>query len=486
MRCELYTCLRVAKTALEVGHLPSASGSHPVGTYYHTAYTPSAGPVGPYPSCPYHPPYGGYAGWHLPQAHSGPDASNAVWSAHYHQNGNYPDNPTTAASHHPHSSYTQAQYPQFPPQFPSEAHPYAYQVSRDYRTPYPSTPYQPPRNSSSRSLGANGVPDESILRTRGQSATRGPHQMTGQSIDYPRSRNNSSSSIARSSAHNAPYFRPQQTPGEQNLQLQSTLRGYHYPDSRYTSSTSIHRHDMHGGDHSTPYEPSTWENGQRFHEGTALRQGAWGHVSEFHPPGSHSQESSVTETPPETQALPDYQLAPLLSARAMHRPSIDWCIWDKMYAARMKQTDGMLGFFDKEIEVFVGRKDVKEPIYIKSPPGRTDGFSFAISTWGPIRVVPRFDSTIKMFDVMVAIYRWLATPLEERNWMSVVFEKHITQAFEMRKSNANSQAPVSGDARKYAQTVDMLFCRVRWNGLMLSGDFAESKIVYLNLLDVRS
>ena len=189
---------------------------------------------------------------------------------------------------------------------------------------------------------------------------------------------------------------------------------------------------------------------------------------------------------PEPQALPDYQLAPLLSARAMYYPSIDWRIWDKIYAARTRQADGMPDFFDKEMEVFVGRKDVKEPIYIKSPPGRTDGFSFAISTWGPIRVVPRFDSTIKMFDVMVAMHRWLVTPLEAKHWTSVVFERHITRAFEMRKNNANSQAPVSGDARKYAQTVDMLFCRVRWNGLTLSEDFAESKTVYLNLLDVQS
>jgi hypothetical protein len=137
-----------------------------------------------------------------------------------------------------------------------------------------------------------------------------------------------------------------------------------------------------------------------------------------------------------------------------------------------------------ELEAF--DPPIREPVFIKGVPGKSDGFSIAVQRWGPIRVSPRRPgSSIVVNDIMLAISLWVMVPIQPEDWKSFdkIFEKHVGDAFESRKMHSKTQRPLTGSAKDRAQVVDSLFCRVRWDGMAISDEFAESKTVYLRLKD---
>ena len=137
-----------------------------------------------------------------------------------------------------------------------------------------------------------------------------------------------------------------------------------------------------------------------------------------------------------------------------------------------------------ELDAF--NPQVREPVFIKGIPGKSDGFSLAIQRWGPIRVSPRRPgSSITVNDIMLAISLWMMVPIQPEDWkiFDKIFEKHVSDAFESRKVFAKSHRPLTGSAKDRAQVVDSLFCRVRWDGMVISDDFPESKAIYLRLKD---
>lgn len=197
------------------------------------------------------------------------------------------------------------------------------------------------------------------------------------------------------------------------------------------------------------------------------------------PPNNPSKYDSKSAYP--TRGL---RIASLLSGRTTERPSIDWHVWDKTYCSSARDASGQFCATDMELDAF--DPPVREPIFIKNVPGKSDGFSLAVHRWGPIRVSPRRPtSSITVNDIMSAISLWMMVPIQLEDWkhFDKIFEKHVTDAFEIRKMHAKLQRPLTGSARDRAQVVDSLFCRVRWDGMAISDDFAESKTVYLRLKD---
>jgi len=150
----------------------------------------------------------------------------------------------------------------------------------------------------------------------------------------------------------------------------------------------------------------------------------------------------------------------------------------------MRDANGQFCATDLERDAF--DPPIGEPIFIKSLPGKADGFSIAIQRWGPIRVSPRRPGcSITVNDIMSAISLWMMVPIQPEDWkiFDKIFEKHVCDAFESRKMFAKASRPLTGSAKDRAQVVDSLFCRVRWDGMVISDDFTESKAVYLRLKD---
>jgi len=155
-----------------------------------------------------------------------------------------------------------------------------------------------------------------------------------------------------------------------------------------------------------------------------------------------------------------------------------------MHSSAARDANGQFCATDMELDAF--NPQVREPVFIKGIPGKSDGFSLAIQRWGPIRVSPRRPgSSITVNDIMLAISLWMMVPIQPEDWkiFDKIFEKHVSDAFESRKVFAKSHRPLTGSAKDRAQVVDSLFCRVRWDGMVISDDFPESKAIYLRLKD---
>lgn len=155
-----------------------------------------------------------------------------------------------------------------------------------------------------------------------------------------------------------------------------------------------------------------------------------------------------------------------------------------MYSSAARDASGQFCATDMELDAF--DPPVREPIFVKGIPGKSDGFSIAIQRWGAIRVSSRRPgSSITVNDIMLAISLWVMVPIQPEDWKNLdkVFERHVSDAFESRKMCAKVNRPLTGSVKEKAQVVDSLFCRVRWDGMVISDDFAESRTVYLRLKD---